>query len=146
MASPISSFPLGEASGSSFVMYCLHKPRLIWTDTPLHRIAASSSAVFRKSSATTSLYYLWTAHHLERFIAIAADKATTMGHIKRGELEKAEVLIPSEKDYKEISSLMNPLFNLIVANRIEARKLAELRDELLPKLMSGEIDVSEVSV
>ena len=91
-------------------------------------------------------YYLWTAHHLERFIAIAADKATTMGHIKRGELAKAEVLIPSEEDYKAISSLMNPIFNLIVAKRIEARKLAELRDELLPKLMSGEIDVSEVPV
>lgn len=91
-------------------------------------------------------YYLWTAHHLERFIAIAADKATTMGHIKRGELAKAEVLIPSDEDYKAINSLMNPLFNLIIANRIEARKLADLRDELLPKLMSGEIDVSEVSL
>ena len=104
--------------------------------------------LFKVTSETYDqwFYYLWTAHHLERFIAIAADKATTMGHIKRGELEKAEALIPSEKDYKEISSLMNPLFNLIIANRIEARKLAELRDELLPKLMSGEIDVSEVSV
>lgn len=104
--------------------------------------------LFKVTSETYDewFYYLWTAHHLERFIAIAADKATTMGHIKRGELEKAEVLIPSDKDYKEIGSLMNPLFNLIVANRIEARKLAELRDELLPKLMSGEIDVSEVSV
>ena len=104
--------------------------------------------LFKVTSETYDqwFYYLWTAHHLERFIAIAADKATTMGHIKRGELEKAEVLIPSERDYKEISSLMNPLFNLIIANRIEARKLAELRDELLPKLMSGEIDVSEVSV
>lgn len=104
--------------------------------------------LFKVTSETYDqwFYYLWTAHHLERFIAIAADKATTMGHIKRGELEKAEVLIPSEKDYKEISSLMNPLFNLIIANRIEARKLAELRDELLPKLMSGEIDVSEVSI
>ena len=91
-------------------------------------------------------YYLWTAHHLERFIAIAADKATTMGHIKRGELAKAEVLIPSDGDYKSINSLMNPIFNLIVAKQIEARKLAELRDELLPKLMSGEIDVSEVSL
>lgn len=91
-------------------------------------------------------YYLWTAHHLERFIAIAADKATTMGHIKRGELAKAEVLIPSEEDYKEIGTLMNPIFNLIVANRVESRKLAELRDELLPKLMSGEIDISEVSL
>ncbi|BFK87253.1 hypothetical protein I4200191B4_15590 [Pseudoflavonifractor gallinarum] len=69
-----------------------------------------------------------------------------MGHIKRGELAKAEVLIPSDEDYKEISSLMNPIFNIIVANRIEARKLAELRDGLLRKLMSGEIDISEVSL
>lgn len=104
--------------------------------------------LFKVTSETYDkwFYYLWTAHHLERFIAIAADKATTMGHIKRGELAKAEVLIPSDEDYKEIGSLMNPIFDLIVANRIEARKLAELRDGLLPRLMSGEIDVSEVSL
>ena len=88
--------------------------------------------LFKVTSETYDkwFYYLWTAHHLERFVAIAADKATTMGHIKRGELAKAEVLIPSDEDYKEISSLMNPICNLIVANRIEARKLAELRNEL----------------
>jgi len=91
-------------------------------------------------------YYLWTAHHLDRFIAIAADKATTMGHIKREELSKAEVLIPSEESYMEISSIMQPIFELMISNRIEARKLAALRDELLPKLMSGEIDVLEVSL
>lgn len=91
-------------------------------------------------------YYLWTAHHLDRFIAIAADKATTMGHIKREELAKAEVLIPSEADYQEISSIIKPIFELVISNRIEARKLAALRDELLPKLMSGEIDVTEVSI
>ena len=67
-----------------------------------------------------------------------------MGHIKRGELAKAEVLIPSDEDYQKINSLMNPIFNLIVTNRIEVRKLAELRDELLPKLMSGKIDVSAI--
>ena len=86
-------------------------------------------------------YYLWTKHHLDRFIAVAADKATTMGHIKRGELEKAEVLIPSEEDYKKISAIMNPIFELIITNRIESRKLAELRDALLPKLMNGELNV-----
>ena len=91
-------------------------------------------------------YYLWTAHHLDRFIAIASDKATTMGHIKREELSKAEVLIPSEEAYMEISSIMQPIFELMISNRIEARKLAALRDELLPKLMSGEIDVSGVSL
>lgn len=91
-------------------------------------------------------YYLWTAHHLDRFIAIAADKATTIGHIKREELAKAEVLIPFESVYQEISSIMKPIFELMISNRIEARKLATLRDELLPKLMSGEIDTTEVSI
>ena len=89
-------------------------------------------------------YYLWTAHHLARFIAIAADKATTMGHIKREELAKAEVLIPCEEDYTSFNSIMQPIFELIISNRIESRKLAALRDELLPKLMTGEIDVSDV--
>lgn len=91
-------------------------------------------------------YYLWTAHHLERFVAIAADKATTMGHIKREELSKAEVIIPNDKDYKAIGAVLKPMIDLIIANRIENRKLSSLRDELLPKLMSGEIDVSEVSI
>ena len=89
-------------------------------------------------------YYLWTAHHLDRFIAVAADKATTMGHIKRGELAKAEVIIPSEETYKKISAVMNPIFELIITNQIENRKLAELRDELLPRLMSGDIDLTEI--
>ena len=91
-------------------------------------------------------YYLWTAHHLARFIAIAADKATTMGHIKREELAKAEVLIPCEEDYTSLTSIMQPIFELIISSRIEARKLAALRDELLPKLMSGEIDVSAIQL
>lgn len=91
-------------------------------------------------------YYLWTAHHLDRFIAIAADKATTMGHIKREELAKAEVLIPSDIDYQNIRSIIAPIFDLIISNRIEAHKLAALRDELLPKLMSGELDVSNIQL
>ena len=89
-------------------------------------------------------YYAWTKHHLDRFIAVAADKATTMGHIKRDELAKAEVLIPNEKDYNRIGALLQPIFDLIISNRIENKKLAETRDTLLPKLMSGEIDISEV--
>lgn len=89
-------------------------------------------------------YYAWTRHHLDRFIAVAADKATTMGHIKRDELSKAEVLIPNEADYKRIGALLQPIYDLIIANRIENKKLAETRDTVLPKLMSGEIDISEV--
>ena len=89
-------------------------------------------------------YYAWTKHHLDRFISVAADKATTMGHIKRDELSKAEVLIPNEANYKRIGALLQPIYDLIIANRIENKKLAEARDTLLPKLMSGEFDISEV--
>ena len=91
-------------------------------------------------------YYLWTAHHLDRFIAVAADKATTMGHIKREELEKVEVIIPSKCDYKRIGALIKPFFDLIISNRIENRKLTALRNTLLPKIMAGEIDVSDIQL
>lgn len=91
-------------------------------------------------------YYAWTLYHLDRFIAVAADKATTMGHIKREELSKAEVLIPDSDSYKRIGEILGPLYDMIISNRVENRRLATLRDELLPMLMSGEIDVSEVEL
>ena len=91
-------------------------------------------------------YYAWTLYHLDRFIAVAADKATTMGHIKREELAKAEVLIPSRDDYVRIGEVLSPIYDMIISNRVANRKLAALRDELLPKLMSGELDVSELLI
>lgn len=91
-------------------------------------------------------YYAWTCHHLQEFIAIAADKATTMGHIKREELSKAKVLVPPKAEYDRIGALLAPIYDLVIANRIENRKLAELRDQILPRLMAGEIDVSSVTL
>ena len=98
------------------------------------------------SSYDKWFYYAWTNHHLQKFAAIAADMATTMGHIKREELAKAEVLIPTQADYDRIGSVLAPIYELVISNRIENRKLASLRDELLPRLMSGDIDVSEVMI
>ena len=89
-------------------------------------------------------YYSWTRHHLSRFIASASAMATTMGHIKRTELEKAQVLIPTPKVYAHIGALLQPIYELIVNNRIENTRLFSLRDALLPKLVSGELDVSEI--
>ena len=89
-------------------------------------------------------YYAWTLYHLDRFIAVASDKATTMGHIKRDELSKAEVLIPDELDYRRIGKMLEPIYDMIISNRIANRKLAILRDQLIPNLMSGKIDVSDI--
>lgn len=91
-------------------------------------------------------YYSWTQYHLQKFISIAKDMATTMGHIKREELKKSEVLIPNSEDYSKIGNLLSPIYDMIIANRLENKRLAKLRDTLLPKLMNGEIDVSEVKI
>lgn len=91
-------------------------------------------------------YYWWTKYHLNEFIHEANSKATTMGHITRDRLTNAKVLIPDEKTYREVGDLMESLDGQIIAKRLENKKLAELRKTLLPKLISGEIDVSEVEV
>lgn len=91
-------------------------------------------------------YYSWTKHHLKKFISLASDMATTMGHIKREELEKAEVLIPDKDDYNKIGTVLKPIYESIISNRIENRRLSVLRDSLLPKLMSSEIDVSNIEI
>ena len=82
-------------------------------------------------------------HHLAQFCSLAADKATTMGHIKREALENAEVIIPDEDSYRQLSDLIAPLYEQVINNRVESRKLSQLRDFLLPKLMTGEISVQE---
>ena len=89
--------------------------------------------------------YYWTKYHLAKFIRIAKDKAVTMGHIKRGDLEVSEVLIPKFSELEKLNNMIAPIFKAIIANRIENRNLATLRDTLLPKLMSGELSVDDVS-
>ena len=86
-------------------------------------------------------YYFWCRKHLSEFIAISESKATTMGHIKRGDLDKAEVLVPTENELVKMSETMQPLLEKIIFNQTKIRTLEKLRDTLLPKLMTGEIKV-----
>jgi len=88
-------------------------------------------------------YYFWTKYFLEKFTAIAADKATTMGHIKREHLTDAKVLIPCDKLINESNKIFEPLINEIIGLRVQTRTLSKMRDSLLPKLISGEIRVPE---
>ena len=87
-------------------------------------------------------YLYWTISHLEKFRRIASDKAVTMGHIKRGDLEKAKVLIPPITTIVTLSNQITPMIENIINVRKENTKLAQLRDTLLPKLMSGELKIS----
>jgi type I restriction enzyme S subunit len=92
------------------------------------------------------LYYFWTLAYLDNFIDIAADKATTMGHIKRHHLSESLVVVPNDDVLPYVTEQIEPYIDAIVNNRVNSRTLAEIRDALLPKLVSGELRVGEVDL
>ena len=87
-------------------------------------------------------YYYWTKHHLNNFIRIAEGKATSLGHIKREELDKAVVLIPPIEHYNKINRIISPIFNSLKVQKIEKIQLMKLQSTLLPKLMLENSDSS----
>lgn len=86
-------------------------------------------------------YYLWCKYHLAEFISISVSHATTMGHIKRGDLDEAMVLVPSTEELKKMTISIEPIFDKMIINHNQIRTLTQLRDTLLPKLMSGDVRV-----
>lgn len=88
-------------------------------------------------------YYYWTKHHLQEFIHIAKDKAVTMGHIKRGHLEEAMVAIPDNDSMEKAHELFEPILSKMISLRLENSRLSLLRDTLLPRLMSGKLEVPQ---
>jgi type I restriction enzyme S subunit len=87
-------------------------------------------------------YYLWSKHHLDEFVSISSSHATTMGHIKRGDLDDAMVLVPSPEELEIMTDEVQSLIEKQISNSKQIRTLESLRDTLLPKLMSGEIRVA----
>ena len=61
-------------------------------------------------------------------------------------LNALELAIPSADRLAEFESAVAPMYQMMHANRRESAKLAELRDTLLPKLMTGEVDVSSIQI
>ena len=86
-------------------------------------------------------YYFWCKHHLDEFISIAQSHATTMGHIKRKDLENAIVLVPTSSELKTMTEQIEYLLQKIENNNNEIQTLIQQRDSLLPKLMSGEVKI-----
>lgn len=86
--------------------------------------------------------FQWIRQHLPWFRAIASSKATTMGHIKRGHLQEAQVVIPPSEIIGEADQILGPIYDLHAELMLESRKLGAMRDLLLPKLLSGEVRVN----
>ncbi|MBF0202289.1 MAG: restriction endonuclease subunit S [Desulfamplus sp.] len=88
-------------------------------------------------------YLYWSIEHLYSFQRIAADKAVTMGHIKRSHLSDVNCAIPDKYLLVKGSEITNPYIEKMINNRVQNKALSNLRDTLLPKLISGEIRIPE---
>ena len=95
-----------------------------WSGTLLVKIWCGGKAglnqhLFKVTSTQYPLWfiYLWTKQHLKKFQNIAQGKAVTMGHIKREDLEKSTVLIPSKDILNKYDDLIAPFYHRIVELR-----------------------------
>lgn len=88
-------------------------------------------------------YFFATRQHLSDFRAIAAGKATTMGHIQRKHLTDARIAVAPPESMTKFDAVIASQFDQLVSNAQQSRSLAQLRDTLLPKLVSGELRVPD---
>lgn len=72
--------------------------------------------------------------------------ATTVIHIGKKDYDAFEILLPDRKTLDDFGAITAPMINQIVNNCLENKRLSTLRDALLPRLMSGELDVSNLEI
>ena len=106
--------------------------------------AALNQRLFKVTSARyPKWFYLHSLlSHLRTFRRIAQDKATTMGHIRRHHLTEALCVAPPDDVIARLSGIFSCLLERRLANELSSRTLDDLRDTLLPKLISGEIRIT----
>lgn len=83
---------------------------------------------------------------LSEVINKLGQSGSTIVNLNKAQFSKIQVLVPSVTSMKEFDGTVSPLFSLILENQKENIRLSSLRDTLLPKLMSGEIDVSDLDL
>lgn len=66
-------------------------------------------------------------------------------HINKNNVESFKIICPPAEIISEYKTIVSPIYSKISDNCFEIEKLQKLRDTLLPKLMSGEIDVSKIN-
>lgn len=95
--------------------------------------------------STVFIYCLLNSDYFRNFIA-SRTEGSVIPHLYQKDFVTLEVPILSQERTNIFNSTVIPLFKLYFSNQSENIRLAELRDSLLPKLMSGELDVSNIEI
>jgi len=94
-----------------------------------------------ESTALSSEYiYFWIKNTINKIIGNQTGGAQQ--HINKDNVNQTEILIPQDKRVLAFNTLLKPIFNHISRSCFESQNLSQIRDSLLPKLMSGKIRVS----
>ena len=93
-----------------------------------------------------SSYYEFTNQILKRIDYSSMNRGSTQPLITQGDMKKVSVLVPDAETLTKFEAFAGTLMNQWEANKQENVKLASLRDTLLPKLMSGVLDVSDIDL
>ena len=92
--------------------------------------------------------FLYCALYSDKFFdyMVAGSKGTKMPRGDKQQIMMYPICIPSDAYLEKFNKAVLPMLETVYTNRLEADNLAMLRDTLLPKLMNGEIDVSQVQI
>ena len=91
-------------------------------------------------------FVLYTMFSLKKQLDVFNGEGTVFGSINRNSLNEMPILIPSSEKLDEFEALVSPMDAAIRNNYDEICRLEQLRDSLLPQLMSGELDVSDIDL
>lgn len=110
--------------------------------------AIKNVGLFRTSQNLKLRFYLLNylksnevINYIEQHLA-----GSTQKYISLTELRNLPIHIPSDENLQDYNTLVSPIYGTIMDLYQENQRLANLRDTLLPKLMNGEIDVSQVKI
>ena len=91
-------------------------------------------------------FVLYTMFSLKKQLDVFNGEGTVFGSINRNSLNEMPILIPSDEKLDEFERIVAPMDTAIRNNYDEICRLEQIRDSLLPKLMSGELDVSDIDL
>ena len=98
-----------------------------------------------KSTSYAYIYLLTNSFDFLKDLRSRANSGVQV-NLSSAEIKASPVWIATNEDNKEFNALTEPLLSMIMTNDLENQRLASLRDTLLPKLMSGELDVSDIDL
>lgn len=141
---------VGAASVMGFTSEANHTDKILVTGrVGTHGVVQRFNAPCWTSDNTlviTSPYYEFTNQILHRIDYSTMNRGSTQPLITQGDMKKVVVLVPDENTLAKFEGFAGSLMVKWEANNKENVKLASLRDTLLPKLMSGELDVSDIEL